>query len=231
MASFRGAILLNRASPQVADRLCALGEPVSLSKGEELPSDAEDDRLVFVSSGSAKLTAQAEPEQTHILAFHFPGDFVSVLRRCDGYFRLIALTDVELVVFQASSFLDLAQEEPAVLRSVLARSIQALHRSRTKMMRLGHKSARQRIADFLVSMAERICGCTCGSCEISLPMSRRDIGDSLGLKIETVSRQFTDLRDEGLIETTGRSLVKFNDLKALAAEAGHALSSEIQPQN
>lgn len=231
MASFRGAILLNRASPQVAERLCALGKPIRMSKGEELPADTQDDRLVFVSSGSAKLFAQSEPAQTHILAFHFPGDFVSVLRKCDGYFRLVALTELEMVAFRSGAFLDLAQEEPAVLRSVLARSLQALHRSRTKMMRLGHKSARQRIADFLVSMAERLCGCTCGECEVTLPMSRRDIGDSLGLKIETVSRQFTDLRDEGLIETTGRSVVKFNNLEALSAEAGNALSSEIQPQN
>jgi CRP/FNR family transcriptional regulator len=107
---------------------------------------------------------------------------------------------------------------------VLTRSLQALHRSRTRMMQLGHKSARQRIADFLVSMAERLTdstgGTAGGACRLILPMSRRDIGDSLGLTIETVSRQFTELREAGLIETRGRSLVQLRDLAALAQAAG-----------
>ena len=88
------------------------------------------------------------------------------------------------------------------------------------MMQLGHQSARQRIAGFLVSMAERICGCTRGSCEFSLPMARADIGDSLGLTIETVSRQFTDLRHDGLVTTRGRSAVTLVDIEALRREAG-----------
>ncbi|MEL7447515.1 MAG: helix-turn-helix domain-containing protein, partial [Pseudomonadota bacterium] len=101
-----------------------------------------------------------------------------------------------------------------------SRSLQALHRSRTKMMRLGHKSARQRVSDFLYSMAERLCGCSTGTCELTLPMSRRDIGESLGLTIETVSRQFTELKEIGLVETQGRSIVRLLDLNALALEAG-----------
>jgi len=51
-------------------------------------------------------------------------------------------------------------------------------------------------------------------------MSRRDIGDSLGLTIETVSRQFSELREAGLVETEGRSIVRFIDLEKLAGEAG-----------
>ncbi len=138
-----------------------------------------------------------------VLAFHFGGDLISVLRQSDGDFRLVALSDCELVIFPADQFLDIAQADPAVLRSVLTRSLQALHRSRTRMMQMGHKSAQQRIADFLVSMAERLADCTAGACVFSLPMSRRDIGDSLGLTIETVSRQLTELREAGLVGNRG----------------------------
>jgi CRP/FNR family transcriptional regulator len=135
-------------------------------------------------------------------------------------------------VFPAEQFLDIAQNNPAVLRSVLARSLQALHRSRTRMMQMGHKSAQQRIADFLVSMAERLAGCTTGACAFALPMSRRDIGDSLGLTIETVSRQLTELREAGLLETEGRSKVCLSDVSALARLAGKSGSqASVTPKN
>ncbi|MBU7579650.1 MAG: helix-turn-helix domain-containing protein [Porphyrobacter sp.] len=88
------------------------------------------------------------------------------------------------------------------------------------MMQMGHKSAAARIADFLVSMAERLTGSTEGPCAFALPMSRRDIGDSLGLTIETVSRQLTELRDAGLVATEGRSRVALRDVGALARIAG-----------
>lgn len=235
MDMFRAAIPFESQASAIGDRLCAIGQYRALARGTELPVDVAEDRLVFIASGAAKLVATSpstkpcldttKGEQTvnrHVLAFHFPGDIVSVLRQVDGDFRLVALKDAELVIFSSNQFLDVAQDDPAVIRSVLATSLQALHRSRTRMMQMGHKSARQRIADFLLTMAERVCGCTDGACEFALPMSRRDIGDSLGLTIETVSRQFADLRQAGLVTTKGRSGVCLKDIDALASEAGRS---------
>lgn len=225
MAAFRAALPDGWAQSAAADQLCAIGQHQRLAKGEALANDPFADRLIHIAAGSAKLVAQPAGTSdgagaVQVLAFHFAGDMVSVLRQQDGDFRLIALSDCELIAFSTDAFLDIAQTDPAVLRWVLARSLQALHRSRTRMMQLGHKSARQRIADFLVSMAERLSGSTSGACRLMLPMSRRDIGDALGLTIETVSRQFTELREAGLIETRGRSLVQLLDVAALAHAAG-----------
>lgn len=226
MAAFRDALPFGTGAAPTADRLCAIGHCLHLAKGQQLAPDAFEDRLVYVASGSAKLIAQpvADSPACQVLAFHFAGDMISVLRQSAnnawGDFRLVALTDCDLVVFPAERFLDLAQNDPAVLRSVLARSLQALHRSRTRMMQMGHKSAGARIADFLVSMAERLTGCTTGACAFALPMSRRDIGDSLCLTIETVSRQLTELREAGLVETEGRSNISLSDVAALARLAG-----------
>ncbi|UYV17153.1 Crp/Fnr family transcriptional regulator [Porphyrobacter sp. ULC335] len=227
LAAFRAALPAGTGDAATADRLCALGLKAHLPKGAQLEPDAEEDRLVWIDSGSAKLVA---PHATgapggQVLAFHFAGDLVSVLRRGDGDFRLVALVDCDLVVFPADRFLDQAQGDPAVLRSVLTRSLQALHRSRTRMMQMGHKSASARIADFLVSMAERLADCNEGQCAIALPMSRRDIGDSLGLTIETVSRQLTELREAGLVTTEGRSKVVLSDVGALARIAGRQQGS------
>ncbi|MCL9998085.1 MAG: helix-turn-helix domain-containing protein [Erythrobacter sp.] len=226
LEQFRAALPAGTGEGRVADGLCALGEAAQLARGEELAPDPETDRLVWLASGAAKLVARgpaalaAGTPGGQVLAFHFAGDLVSVLRQKDGDFRLVALTACDLVIFPSDRFLDHAQGDPAVLRSVLTRSLQALHRSRTRMMQLGHKSAAARIADFLVSMAERLADCRAGTCAFALPMSRRDIGDSLGLTIETVSRQLTELREAGLVETEGRSKVAITDVGALARIAG-----------
>ena len=230
--AFRSALPDGWAESAIADDLCALGEPQALARGEALACDADHDRLVYIARGAAKLVTRPLPNSddaaasgaVQVLAFHFAGDMISVLRQesgaAGGHFRLIALDDCQLITFSTDEFLDIAQSDPTILRWVLTRSLQALHRSRTRMMQLGHKSARQRIADFLVSMAERLNDSTSEACRLILPMSRRDIGDSLGLTIETVSRQFTDLREAGLIKTKGRSLVELLDLPALAQAAG-----------
>lgn len=237
MAAFRDALPVGTGAAPTADRLCAIGYCLHLAKGEQLPPDAREDRLVHVVSGAAKLIAQpvSDSPACQVLAFHFAGDMISVLRQSAsdtwGDFRLVALTDCDLVVFPAERFLDIAQTDPAVLRAVLARSLQALHRSRTRMMQMGHKSAQQRIADFLVAMADRLAGCTAGACAFALPMSRRDIGDSLGLTIETVSRQLTELREAGLVETEGRSNISLSDVAALARLAGRSGSqSGLKPK-
>lgn len=240
-AGFRAALPDGTGKGVIADRLCAVGTAVHCERGEELAPDSAADRLVWIASGSAKLVAPpaavlpgavtanvaaAHPASGQVLAFHFAGDLVSVLRRNNGGawgdFRLVALTPCDFVIFPAERFLDAAQDDPVVLRSVLTRSLQAVHRSQTRMMQMGHKSAAARIADFLVSMAERLGGATSGPCAFSLPMSRRDIGDSLGLTIETVSRQLTELREAGLVTTQGRSKVALSDIGALARIAGRS---------
>lgn len=229
---FRAALPAGTGEGRVADGLCALGEAAQLERGEELAPDPDTDRLVWLASGAAKLVARGAALSAagvpggQVLAFHFAGDLVSVLRQKDGDFRLVALTPCDLVIFPSDRFLDHAQGDPAVLRSVLTRSLQALHRSRTRMMQMGHKSAAARIADFLVSMAERLADCSTGTCAFALPMSRRDIGDSLGLTIETVSRQLTELREAGLVETEGRSKVAITDVGALARIAGRGGSAK-----
>ncbi|PLK25223.1 hypothetical protein C0V72_02740 [Porphyrobacter sp. TH134] len=239
LALFRAALPPGTGDAPTADRLCALGAALHLARAEQLAPAPQEDRLVWIAGGAAKLISphghgpEGPVPGGQVLAFHFAGDLVSVLRQSarelqGGDFRLVALEPCDLVIFPADSFLDCAQGDPAVLRSVLSRSLQALHRSRTRMMQMGHKSAAARIADFLVSMAERLADCTAGPCAFALPMSRRDIGDSLGLTIETVSRQLTELREAGLVATEGRSRIALADVAALARIAGRQVE---QPKN
>ena len=83
------------------------------------------------------------------------------------------------------------------------------------------------MASFLVEVADRLAGSGCSIDEhkpsrrhLLLPFSRQQIADVLGLTIETVSRQFTRLKNEGIIDLPSRRDVRILDYEALAAEAG-----------
>jgi CRP/FNR family transcriptional regulator len=243
MAAFRAALGRGAGSRRTVERLCAVGRYGPLARGAVLTPDSADDRFVFIASGATKLVVQvpgvapphpddAAERQWHsqILGFHFPGEIVALMRQADREFRLAALSDSDLVIFSVSHFLDVAQGDPAVIRAVLARSLEALQASHDRMMQLGHRSARQRVADFLVSIARRLGGCPVGSCELHLPMSRSDIADSLGLTIETVSRQLTDLKLAGLVSTAGRSTICLCDTSALMREAWADNNRAITPE-
>ena len=179
------------------------------------------DQIIFVAHGSTKLVAHASAGREQVVAFHFEGDLVSVPASAAHAYSLIALEDCELIYFPADAFLDLAQGEAKMVINMLERSLEALARCREKTIALGRKTATERIASFLVTMADMIGEPFNQGLSIRLPMSRRDIGDSLGLTIETVSRQLSDLRCEGLIETPGRSQVILLDAAGLRQRAGH----------
>ena len=179
------------------------------------------DQIIFIASGSTKLVAHASQGREQVVAFHFAGDLVSVPASGAHAYSLGALEDCELIYFPADEFLQLARYADGMLAQVLDRAMRALARCREKTISLGRKTAQERLASFLVTMADRIGAKTEQGTDLHLPMSRRDISDSLGLTIETVSRQLGELRASGLLATPSRSRVCLLDIDGLKARAGH----------
>ena len=202
-------------------RFQALGRAAAVGREEALALNLHADHLVFVCSGATKLVAHASDRRDQVVGFHFPDELVVVPARAEHSYTLEAVRPSELLVFDYREFTELARSDPAVLRSLLECARGSLSRSREKSLALGRKTATERLAGFLVAMAVRIGSIRDGTLSIDLPMSRRDIADSLGLTIETVSRQFSVLRELGLLETTGKAGVRIPDLRALEARAGY----------
>lgn len=219
---FASHVLRGATNEQTVQKLRAIARPQTIRKGAAAKLDPQADQLVYIDQGATKLVAHASGGREQVVAFHFAGDLVSIPAHDMHAYSLWALSDCHLVVFPSREFLQAVSGEPAILANVLERTMKALHRCRDKALALGRKTARERVAGFLTSMAERIGDAGDDGCRINLPMSRRDIGDSLGLTIETVSRQFTEMRGEGLVETSGRSAVRLVDSAALAHRAGLA---------
>lgn len=210
---------------RIGAKLEGLASRIDLPRGQTAPLDNTSDQIVFVASGATKLAAHTTQQRQQIVAFHFDGDIVSL--SADGLFAnsVTALRDSDLLAFPAREFFDLAVGEARIARSLLERLPTALQRCRDRAVALGQGSAIERLAGFLLGMSKRIGSVENDRCELDLPMSRKEIGESLGLTIETVSRQFGVLRELGLVETTGRSKVTILKLESLSGRAGHLRST------
>src|SRR3954447_21310339 len=128
--------------------------------------------------------------QRHISCFHVPGDVFGLERTATHRMAAEALEDSQVLMFRRSQVERLIASDLNAAHQMLGIFISKLDDAEAQMFRLGPQSAVQRVAAFLVEMEGRLG--QRGSLE--LPMTRRDIGDYLGLSIETVSRSITQLQ-------------------------------------
>lgn len=175
-------------------------------------------RVIFGESGPAKNFAiiisgvvkmlNTRPDGRHqIVGLQFPSEFVG--RPYAEHSNLIAeaATDLELCCFSGRVFEDLLLAHHDLESALLQQVLRDLDGAREWMFLLGRKSAQERISHFLLMIAERMQraakdkGSAGQSRTQRLPLSRSEIADCLGLRIETVSRQLTQLKSDGVIAT------------------------------
>ncbi|MEM7700927.1 MAG: Crp/Fnr family transcriptional regulator [Pseudomonadota bacterium] len=199
----------------------SLSRRINAVKGSPALTANGSDQIAFVASGSTKLVAHATRGREQVVSFQFADDLVLVPARTAHAYTLTALESGELIQFNADPFFALAGEQSGLVIILMERAYESLAHCREKSVTLGRATAQEKLAGFLLNLAERIGDRQGRGTSMTLPMSRRDIADALGLSIETVSRQFTMLRDQRLLETIGRSGITLSDLRALSERAGH----------
>lgn len=169
-----------------------------------------------VTHGVAKLVRGASDGRSQIVGLLFASDFLgSALNTSQGEaatYSIEAISDMELCVFPKSKFETVMHEFPALELKLLNRTLTELNVAREWMVLLGRKTAEERVATFLLHVAEKMKNVSCrGQTSFELPLNRADIADYLGLTLETVSRRITQLRKENIIEVDGRKHVTFID--------------------
>lgn len=184
------------------------------------------DPLEFVASvvsGVSSLTRTMPDGRVQMVGLLLPGDFMGRPRRetidCD----VIAETDVMLCCFRRRPFEQLIEATPHVGQRLLEMTLDELDAAREWMLVLGRKTAREKIASLLHMIAVRMAALDPGTGETAaflLPITRETMANYLGLTIETVSRQMTALKKEGLIAFEDRRDIRVPDLAALKAETG-----------
>jgi CRP/FNR family transcriptional regulator len=208
------------------DALNRLGRHRTIERGQALLWQGDESMVVGnVIEGVLKLSASTADGREQTLGIMFPSDFIGRPFGPTTDHSVVALTDARICTFPRSAFDEFAREHPELEHKLLRRTLTELDRTRHWMLLLGRKSANERVAAFLLEMATRLSGprddiAESGVIRFDLPFGRQDIADLLGLTIETVSRQITRLRDEGVIDTPNRRSVIVLDLEELRACAG-----------
>lgn len=165
-----------------------------------------------VVSGAVRTYRLLSDGRRQIDGFHFPGDIFGIEAGDEHRLSADAVTGSVLAVHRRSDRDALAQDAGALARDVVDSMMRALGRAQDHMMLLGRKSAKERIASFLLGLAERLDAAGV----VDLPMSRIDIADHLGLTVESVSRSLTQLERAGIIELPAhRRTVVLRDKAAL----------------
>jgi len=180
-----------------------------LRKGEALYDLGTPFEALFaVRTGSLKTSVVAEDGREQVTGYHMLGDIVGLdgMATDQHLSRAVALEDTEVCVMQYDRIEPLAQHVPALqtnLRRFLAREIS---RDQSIMLMLGSMRAEERLAAFLLDLAERYRRRGYSSTQYLLRMTREEIGSFLGLKLETVSRLFSRFQQEGILRINGRDV-------------------------
>ena len=202
--------------------LNSIGRRRSLAPGEQLLWEGDEAIIVAnVVEGVLKLSTQTADGREQILGLVYPSDFVGRPFGQVTPYGVEALTDAQVCIFQRADFDRFARAHPRLEHKLLERTLKELDRTRRWMLLLGRMTAEQKLASFLLEMAERaVPGRGMTGAALTLPLSRQQIADVLGLTIETVSRQFSKMKTDGLIDIQSRRQIAILKPAELAQRAG-----------
>ena len=152
-----------------------------------------------VTSGVVKLYKLLLDGRRQITGFLLPGDFLGLASRTGYSYSAEAVTGVSLCRFPRHKLEETFDRFPRLQRRLFEIANDELAVAQDQMLLLGRKTAKERMASFLLKLSEReeLRGGRDGA--VYLPMVQEDIADYLGLTIETVSRTISQLKRDGLI--------------------------------
>lgn len=178
----------------------------SFAKGEEVFGEGDRaDYFYKVVSGTVRTAKLLSDGRRQIDAFHLAGDVFGLESGEDHRFTAEAVEEVVVEAYRRSQFARLLHNDPAFGQQLMSSMLHNLERAHEHMVLLGRKTAQEKLATFLLDMAERLDR----NDRVVLAMQRTDIADHLGLTIETVSRTLTQMVRDGLIKlaAAGRTVI------------------------
>ena len=185
------------------------------------------DRMDFVASivtGIATLTQTMEDGRRQMVGLLLPSDFVGRPGRAIAPYDVTATTDLVMCCFRKKPFEDMMAATPHVAQRLLEMTLDELDAAREWMLLLGRKTAREKIASLLTIIARRDTGlkekAPKGSIAFDLPLTREEMADYLGLTLETVSRQMSALKRDGVIELADKRRIVVPNFDALSDQTG-----------
>jgi CRP/FNR family transcriptional regulator, anaerobic regulatory protein len=198
-----------------------------IKKGDVIAHEGDSiTQVASITSGVAKMTKTLSDGRQQIVGLGFPSDIVGRPFAETSGVRVEAATDVTMCSFHRPQFERFLRDHPNLEQFLLKAKLDELDVARDWMLVLGRKTAMERVATFLAMLAERARQAPAGddpqtdTLTFELPLSRSEIGDYLGLTLETVSRQFSKLKKLGVIITEDGRTLTIRGIDRLTSVAG-----------
>lgn len=201
------------------DEIVQRGRP--LQKGEHLYREKEPFTSVYaVRSGSIKAYRLTGDGQEQVTGFYFPGEIVGMDGIGKGHYACSAkaLETAAVCEIPFNRLEELSIQLPSMQRHFFQLMSQEITSDQQLITLLSKNTAEERIATLLISISARNARRKLSKTQFLLPMSRTDIGNCLGLTIETVSRVISRFKKLQLIEVVNKevTLLDLEGLKAIA---------------
>ncbi|WP_066453774.1 helix-turn-helix domain-containing protein [Castellaniella caeni] len=213
---------LGMARQDIAKMDELIKERIRLPKGGSLYRQGDAAEAIYgLRSGSMKTQIEDASGQVQITGFLLPGEILGMdgLMQSQQVSHAVALEDSEVCIIRLDEMDRLAPQLPSLnlqLRRLMSKEIS---RSHQQLLSLGSLRSEQRLAAFLLNLSQRLQVLGYSPYEFILRMSREEIGNFLGLTLETVSRLFSRFAREGLIRVQQRE-VHILDLTGLQELSG-----------
>ena len=192
-------------------------ERLRIEKGQPLFQHGSHlDALFGLRTGSIK-TQIAEASGRHqITGFFLPGEIVGLDGMMEGIHSstAVAMEDSEVCVVKLDDIDEISRYVPSLQHQIRRLMSKEIARSHQVLLALGSMRSEQRLAAFLINLSQRLAALGYSSTEFIMRMSREEIGNYLGLTLETVSRLFSRFAKDGVIRVSQRE-IKILDLAAL----------------
>lgn len=177
------------------------------------------DYLFNITGGMVQLYKLLPDGRRQVTGFLGPGDFLGIALNDSYAYSAEAVNDVSVCRFQRRKLEKLLDELPHLEKRLLGVASNELAQAQDQMVLLGRKTAKEKLVSFLLSLSRRQTVTGGSATPVSVPMSRADIADYLGLTTETVSRTFSALKRDRLIRLEEGSMVALPDMAALRSIA------------
>jgi len=182
-------------------------------KGETIFDQGEKSGCIFaVRSGSVKTFTTAKDGEEQILGFHLPGEILGLdgldnqIHSCSG----IALDTSTICELPINDLNVLCVKMPGLQKQLLSLISNEINKDHTMLLLLARRNAEQKLATFFINFSNRFKARGYSADEFDLTMSRYEIGNYLGLAVETVSRLISKFRDNKLIDADRKKITILN---------------------
>jgi len=175
------------------------------------------ENLYNITQGNVKIYQLLSDGRIQIIGFLYPGDFFGSYKTGKYNYSAEAIGEVKTCVFKHEALNKYLEKNMNLAKELLNMTSQELTLAQDRIGVLGKMNANERLATFILNISKQRARIGWKNNPVSLPMTRQDIADYLGLTLETVSREFTKLKISNVIKVMNSKQIYINDIDKLSS--------------